>query len=268
MTQSLVQKGIFKGRTRIPYAYGCFGYTRGGGKTWHGGIDLVGMDDDTVYMPYYENDDGTQRAIRGTVTRARMVDRSAGDRTWEWGWYVCVQLDAAQTPDAVNFLYFCHNEKLLVKAGQKVVSGTPLAVMGNSGNAALNDPPYKHCHLEVRATSTGVGLDPTRYSGTKHAVGTYGTAALPAPEPAEPAEYSTIQLVTLAPLTDDEMRLADALAAELGLPDDGRYKAVRVDDTHFAAAATMTTGDAMRFLALAQQQSWDKQGRYHARFVG
>lgn len=84
----------------------------------------------------------------------------------------------------------------------------------------------------------------------------------------QPAELDTIQLVTLAPLTDDEMRLTDALAAELGLPDDGRYKAVRVDDTHFAAAATMTTGDAMRFLALAQQQCWDKQGRYHARFVG
>ena len=36
---------IFKGRNQIPYAYGCYGYTRGGGATWHGGQDIVGLDD-------------------------------------------------------------------------------------------------------------------------------------------------------------------------------------------------------------------------------
>ena len=170
----MIQTGIFKGRVQIPYAYGRFGWTRGGGKTWHGGIDLVGLDDPTICMPYYTAADGTQKAIRGTVTRARKVDRSTGDPTWEWGWYVCVQLDAAQTPDPVNYLYFCHCDRLLVQAGQKVQSGDALAVMGNSGNAALNNPPYKHCHLEVRATATGTGLDPTAYSGTDNSVGTYG----------------------------------------------------------------------------------------------
>ena len=38
------QTGIFNGRTLVPYVYGCYGYTRGGGATWHGGIDLVGPD--------------------------------------------------------------------------------------------------------------------------------------------------------------------------------------------------------------------------------
>ena len=150
------------------YNYARFGYTRGGGKTWHGGIDLEALDDETIYMPTYKG-----KSISGTVTRARIVtDKS--NATWEWGYYVCVQLDTNQTPDAVNYLYFCHCAKLLVKAGQRVKSGDALAIMGNTGNAALADPPYKHCHFEVRATATGKGLDPTAYAGSPNEVGTYG----------------------------------------------------------------------------------------------
>jgi GH25 family lysozyme M1 (1,4-beta-N-acetylmuramidase) len=152
----------------VRYNYARFGYTRGGGKTWHGGIDLEALDDDTIYMPTYKG-----KSISGTVTRARIVT-DKNNATWEWGYYVCVQLDANQTPDAVNYLYFCHCAKLLVKAGQKVKSGEALAVMGNTGNAALADPPYKHCHFEVRATATGKGLDPTAYAGCQNEVGTYG----------------------------------------------------------------------------------------------
>ena len=39
-----MQTGIFTGRTQIVYSYGCYGYTRGGGATWHGGLDLVGLE--------------------------------------------------------------------------------------------------------------------------------------------------------------------------------------------------------------------------------
>ncbi|WP_303917154.1 M23 family metallopeptidase, partial [Subdoligranulum variabile] len=167
------QTSIFNGRVLVPYAYGCYGYTRGGGKTWHGGIDLVGADDPTILMPYFYYANGDPKEISGTVVTARKVDRSTGNQTWEWGWYVCVKLDANQTPDAVNYLYFCHCACLLVKVGQKVKSGDALAIMGNTGNAAYNVPPYKHCHLEVRATATGRGLNPTAYSGTDNAAGTY-----------------------------------------------------------------------------------------------
>lgn len=161
---------IYKGRFRVRYNYARYGYTRGGGKTWHGGIDLEALDDKTIYMPTYKG-----KSISGTVTRARIVtDKS--NKTWEWGYYVCVQLDANQTPDAVNYLYFCHCASLLVKAGQKVKSGDALAVMGNTGNAALADPPYEHCHFEVRATATGKGLDPIAYACCDNAVGTYGAA--------------------------------------------------------------------------------------------
>lgn len=166
---------IFYGRVQVVYSWGRYGWTRGGGKTWHGGIDLVGLDDKTIRMPYYKG-----KKISGKVVRARIVlDRS--NKTWEWGYYVCVQLDADQTPDAVNFLYFCHCSSLLVQAGQKVSSGDALAIMGRTGNAALGDCPYDHCHLEVRATATGKGLDPTAYAGCDNAVGIYGTAEDAAP---------------------------------------------------------------------------------------
>ena len=41
-------KSIFDGRVQIKYSYGCYGMTRGGGKTWHGGMDIVGVDSDII----------------------------------------------------------------------------------------------------------------------------------------------------------------------------------------------------------------------------
>ena len=160
---------IFNGRNRVRYNYSRFGYTRGNGKTWHGGLDIEGIDDSTIKMPYYNG-----KSISGTVVRSRIVT-DKNNATWEWGYYVCVQLDANQTPDVVNYLYFCHNSENLVQVGQKVKSGDSLAIMGNTGNAALANPPFAHCHFEVRQTSTGKGLDPTAYAGIPNKVGTYGS---------------------------------------------------------------------------------------------
>ena len=133
-------QGIFAGRTQLRYPYGRYGYTRGGGKIWHGGMDLVGLDSTDIRMPYYKN-----KRITGKVVRARRVTDHS-NKTWEWGWYVCVQLDPGQTPDDVNYLYFCHCRELKVTAGQAVASGDLLAVMGQSGNAAGG---YDHCHFEA-----------------------------------------------------------------------------------------------------------------------
>ena len=167
---------IFEGRVRVRYGYSRWGWTRSGGKGWHGGSDEEGLDSTTILMPGYKG-----KTISGKVVTARKVDKSTGNQTWEWGWYVCVQLDANQTPDAVNYLYFCHNAKNLVQVGQKVKTGDALAVMGNTGNAALASPPFAHCHFEVRATATGKGLDPAAYTGHPNTVGTYGEA--PADKP-------------------------------------------------------------------------------------
>ena len=92
---------IFKGRVRVRYGYSRWGYTRNNGKGWHGGSDEEGLDSTTIRMPDYKG-----KSISGRVVTARKVDRSTGSKTWEWGWYVCVELDAGQTPDAVNYLYF------------------------------------------------------------------------------------------------------------------------------------------------------------------
>lgn len=228
------QTGIFKGRVLIPYSYGRFGYTRGGGKTWHGGIDLVGADDPTIYMPYYTAADGTQKPIKGTVTRARIIT-DHNEKTWEWGWYVCVKLDAGQTPDTINYLYFCHCAALLVKVGQKVKSGDALAVMGNTGNAALNNPPYKHCHLEARATATGKGLDPTAYAGVPNAVGTYGSADAAADEP--------MQAPTIGPMNLGDYNRIMNQAAALG-------KGAALYTVQFEA---MTTQTAAQLQATAKE---------------
>lgn len=250
----MIQTGIFKGRVLIPYAYGRYGYTRGGGSVWHGGIDLVGADDPTIRMPYYTAADGSQRAIRGTVITARMVDKSTGNRTWEWGWYVCVQLDAAQTPDAVNYLYFCHCERLLVQVGETVESGDALAVMGNSGNAAMNNPPYKHCHLEVRARATGTGLDPTAYAGVPNAAGTYGSAE---------EEQPGLQLLTVGPVDNAGAMILWGIANKLGLGYDAQY----TDDTRTAQVLTIgpaSAGDAMTVWAKAQELG----APYKSEYVG
>lgn len=261
-----MQTGIFNGRSQIVYSYGCYGYTRGGGATWHGGLDLVGLDDKFIRMPSYKG-----KAIQGTVTRARIVTDHS-DKTWEWGWYVCVQLDAAQTPDEVDFLYFCHCKELLVRVGQKVKTGDILAIMGQTGNAAGG---YDHCHLEARATATGRGLDPTAYSGTDNAVGIYGTK--PVTEPDKTAQdltavpnsqLNSIQLVSLAPLTDEQMRQTDSLAEALGLTDIEHYKQLRLGDGYFAAVFAVSNGDAIKVLALAEKNGWDKLERYDSRFVG
>lgn len=257
----MTQTGIFNGRVLVPYAYGCYGYTRGGGKTWHGGIDLVGPDDATIRMPYYTARDGTQKAIRGKVITARIVTDHS-NRTWEWGWYVCVQLDADQTPDAVNYLYFCHCERLLVQVGQTVISGQELAIMGNSGNAALNSPPYKHCHLEVRATATGRGLNPTAYSGTDNAAGTYGnTAPLPAPA------NGRLQIITVGPVTQGDADAILLTCEARGLTDAGLYVSKWANEEktlQTIKVGPVSQGDADAILATAHARELDKQGLYRS----
>lgn len=245
---------LFAGRNRVRYPYSRFGYTRGNGKTWHGGLDIEGLDSDIIRMPWFTRD-GETRAIRGRVLQARIVtDRT--NLTWEWGYYLCVQLDAGQTPDAVNCLYFCHNAENLAPIGQTVSSGDPLARMGNTGNAALADPPFAHCHFEVRASATGRGLDPTAYAGLPNAVGTYGEAPRPA----------ALQRLRLENLSNDDAWAVYTLCAQRGLVQAGLYSAVYLD-----AAATRQTlaigpvsaGDAQAIFALACARGLN-DGRYTA----
>lgn len=204
---------IFKGRNRVRYNYSRWGYTRGNGKVWHGGIDIEGMDDKTILMPSYKG-----KTISGRVTTARIVTNRS-NRTWEWGYYVCVKLDNNQTPDNVNFLYFCHCKTLLVKVGDKVSTGDAIAIMGNTGNAALANPPYAHCHFEVRATATGKGLNPRDYCGFGNCVGIYAES--------ESKTTSNLQTITISNISNgDAMRIYN-LCKELDILDNYNAEYVR-----------------------------------------
>lgn len=212
-------QGIFAGRTQLRYPYGRYGYTRGGGKIWHGGMDLVGSDSTDIRMPYYKN-----KRITGKVVRARRVTDHS-NKTWEWGWYVCVQLDPGQTPDDVNYLYFCHCRELKVTAGQAVASGDLLAVMGQSGNAAGG---YDHCHFEARATVTGKGLDPSQYAGCPNAVGVYGEAPGQADSGEENEENADaakkLQRISIGPVSRGDADAVYAVCVSRGLVAAGLYK--------------------------------------------
>lgn len=255
------QTGIFEGHAEVLYNYGRFGWTRNYGKTWHGGIDIVGLDSDKIRMPYYDG-----KKITGTVTRARIVTNRA-DKTWEWGWYVCVQLDAGQTPDTVNFLYFCHCAKLLVSVGQKISSGDALGIMGNTGNAAGG---YKHCHFEVRATATGTGVDPTAYAGISNAVGVYGTAGDGKTEQiSETPTGKTMQCLMIGPLDSAAAAKCDALADRLALASVGRYATLPgADACKVKCVGAVSNGDAVSFYQLAEAEGWTKDNKYLARYVG
>lgn len=260
------QNGIFLGRTEILYNYGRFGYTRGNGKTWHGGVDVVGLDDAYVRMPYYQNDDGTLRSISATIRRARCIT-DHNDKTWEWGNYVGALFDANQTPDDVNYLVMAHNAKLIVKEGQHVKSGDILAVMGNTGNAAGG---YKHVHLEARNTVTGRGVDPTRYSGTRNAVGVYGAADNGSTEQiSDKPTGKTMQCLMIGPLDTRGMNKCDALAVKLRLISASRCYVLPVcTETYCVCVGAVSNGDAVSFYQLAEAEGWTKDNKYLARYVG
>ena len=231
---------LFAGRNRVRYDYARFGYTRVGGKTWHGGLDIEALDDTTIRMPYYDG-----KLISGTVTRARIVTDKTNP-TWEWGYYVCVQLDANQTPDAVNFLYFCHCSKLLVQAGQKVRSGDALAVMGNTGNAAMASPPYAHVHFEVRAHATGKGLDPTHYACIPNAVGTYGDAPQSDGNAVDKNTAPRMQRIRVTCADSEDGAKIGRLLATLRVP----------------LEATVSDGDAFAVMRIAQTLGCEYNSKY------
>ena len=129
----------FKGRYRVTSPRGYRG------AEFHKGIDLVAMDDTTVYS-----------ICDGTVKTAYQAN-GAGN-------YVTVTM-----ADGRRVLYM-HLAKFLVKDGATVKKGTPLGVMGSTGNST-----GPHTHLELRpAGTTSDSLDICEFTGITNKVGTYG----------------------------------------------------------------------------------------------
>ena len=138
----------FKGRNRVtqPYTY------RISGKTGHGGIDIVGDDNTTVYA-----------VEAGTVTMISLWDGKTKTGTQSYGNLVVVT-------DAGGCRHFyAHLQSIAVSKGQAVNVGTKIGVMGNTGNSF-----GAHLHYEVRTGSTvATRVNPADYIALDNAKGTY-----------------------------------------------------------------------------------------------
>lgn len=99
----------------------------GTANAFHGGLDLVGLDDKTICSP-----------VDGVVLVSQIVTDTT-NRTSEWGNYVAIR-----GSDGLVY-YFCHMEKRIAEAGQKVKVGDPIGIEGSTGYSTGS-----HCHFEIR----------------------------------------------------------------------------------------------------------------------
>lgn len=83
----------------------------------------------------------------------------------------------------------------------------------------------------------------------------------------QPAELDTIQLVTIGPLTAEEAAKVAILTGKMLLGGD-RYRLLPADSDHYVAVMTVSNGDALQVLQLAQKEGWADRKLYHSRFVG
>lgn len=139
----------FKGKFKLTSPYGT--RTLNGKTSMHNGVDLVALEDKTVYAPC----DG----VIGTST----IITNKSNKTWEWGEYI--RLDTA---DGTYSIYLCHLATRYVKKGQKVKKGEKLGVMGNTGKSY-----GAHTHYELRHYGTTNKINPVKFIGIKNEVGVY-----------------------------------------------------------------------------------------------
>ena len=247
----------FKGTNRITSPFGWRTYKNAAGVTvreHHNGIDLV----PTKYSGEAVDRDAW---LYREVTGGDVVEVSTG---WNGGRGTLVRVQTA--PGVIQI--YQHNAENLVRVGQHVPQGTILARAGGTGNVTGD-----HLHFEVQINGTPV--EPSDWLGLPNAVGTYSgndtLDSIPAEDTKDApvnSELSAIQLVSLAPLTAEQVRQTDALAETLDLNDTDHYKVQQVNDHYFAVTVTVSNGDALQFMALAERNGWDKLERYHSRFVG
>lgn len=132
----------FKGRFRLTSPRGW--RVLNGANDYHGGIDLVGLDDTTVYS-----------ICDGTVRTAYQAN-GAGN-------YVVVTMSDGRR------VFYMHLASFAVTNGQSIKKGQAVGVMGNTGNSF-----GAHTHLELRIPGTsGESLDICEYIGIPNTTGIY-----------------------------------------------------------------------------------------------
>lgn len=138
----------FTGRNRVTQAY----TYKTASKTGHGGIDIVGDDNQTVHA-----------VESGTVTMISKWDGKTKTGTQSYGNLVVVT--------DVNGCrhYYAHLQSIAVSKGQAIAIGTKIGVMGNTGNSF-----GAHLHYEVRTgQTTATRVNPANYCGLENSKGTY-----------------------------------------------------------------------------------------------
>lgn len=132
----------FKGKFKVTSPRG--NRIIGGKSEFHKGIDLVGIDDKTVY------------SISGGTVRRGSQPSGAGN-------YVVVTLDDGRR------IYYMHLASFIAKDGAKISKGDKIGIMGSTGNST-----GAHTHLEIRpAGTTYESLDICEFTGIPNKVGTY-----------------------------------------------------------------------------------------------
>ncbi|MBP5245145.1 MAG: peptidoglycan DD-metalloendopeptidase family protein [Clostridia bacterium] len=115
-----------------------------GKREYHKGIDLVGLDDKTVY------------AVEDGVARTAYQKDGAGNY-------------AAVTMSDGRRVFYMHLGSFLIKNGKTVKKGEPIGIMGNTGKSY-----GAHTHLELRPAGNGAdSLDICEFTGIPNKVGRY-----------------------------------------------------------------------------------------------
>ena len=132
-------------RVTSPYGY----RTLNGVRSFHGGIDVVGISSKNVCA-----------VAAGIVVVSQMIT-DYSNPTWEWGNYIAV------VGDDQHVVYYCHMSQRIANVGDRVEVGDIIGVEGNTGYSFGS-----HLHLEVR-TSTNQQVNAADYIGVPNIVGTY-----------------------------------------------------------------------------------------------
>lgn len=138
----------FKGKYKITSPYG--ERILNGEKQNHKGIDLVGVDDITVYA-----------CLGGEVVTSTIIT-DKNNLTWQWGNYVCIKADDG------TYHYYCHLKSRSVKKGERINAGDKIGVMGNTGYSFGS-----HLHFEVRENDRKTTVNTAEYLGVDNEIGTY-----------------------------------------------------------------------------------------------
>ena len=137
----------FKGKFRVTSPRGTRTDPITGKKgTYHKGLDLVGIDDKTVYS-----------ICDGTVRTAYEANGA--------GYYIVVTMADGRR------VYYMHLQanSFKVKNGEKVKKGQALGIMGSTGNST-----GAHTHLELRVKGTSYNdLDISEFTAIPNKIGTY-----------------------------------------------------------------------------------------------